>query len=143
MIRLKKTEPFSRRLNEWIENRVKNIDYHVVNRDVPPDEILKYKGKSMPISSLFCENSIYGKPEINVMSRAWHDHIHLSNNFGFDLNGEVKTAFKQASELPSDWHYERNLILIEVIAQVQYALENDSFVEDQRDFTIKTFYGVE
>lgn len=136
-IRYKKTVPFSQRLNDWIVNRAEQVNYYPVYADVPPEVLLQFKGKRFPVSELYCENTVFGDPQINVMFRAWHDDVHLTNDYGFDLNGEVLTAFKQCSELPVDWHYERELILIEVIAQVQYALSKGEFVDDQRAFNIK------
>lgn len=135
-IRYKKTVPFSQRLNDWIIERAERVNYCRCNDDVPPEVLLMFKGKQFPVSTMYCENTVFGDPDINVMFRAWHDDVHLTNDYGFDLNGEVLTAFKQASELPIDWHYERELILIEVIAQVQYAFSTGGFVEDQREFNI-------
>lgn len=135
-LRYKKTLPFSQRLNDWIIERAERVNYYPVHTDVPPEVLVQFKGQRFPVSSLYCEKTVFGDPDINVMFRAWHDDVHLTNDYGFDLNGEVLTAFKQASELPIDWHYERELILIEVIAQVQYALSTGGFVDDQRRFNI-------
>lgn len=133
--------PFSQRLNDWIVQRSSKIDYYVVDRDVSPEEIIRYEhSDTIPISSCYCENNIFGSKDVNIAFRAWYDHVHLKNGFGFDLLGETQTAFAQAAELPHDWHYERNLILIEVIGQVAYFELNKEFVSDQVDFTNRTYY---
>jgi hypothetical protein len=47
---------------------------------------------NMPVSSEFCEQSIYSAPVINIAFRAWHDSLHILHGVGFDLISELETA---------------------------------------------------
>lgn len=140
-IRLKKEIPFSNRLNEWIRNRVKSIKYIEVDKD-EFDSFEAFKKDAalnngvMKISTEFCDNTIFGSSEINVMFRAWHDEIHIKLNEGFDYMAEARVAFAQISELPEDWREEKLLIISEVIGQAAYHEKTGKFVDNQRQFTI-------
>lgn len=139
-IRLKKEIPFSKKLNEWIKDRASSIKYKAIRglKEVSFDQFkenTRLNGGTMHISSDFCENTIFGDPEINVMFRAWHDEVHLKLNEGFDYMAEARVAFAQISELPEDWREEKLLILSEVIGQAAYHEKTGEFVDNQRDFT--------
>lgn len=47
----------------------------------------------MPVSSLYCENTIYTSPDTNYAFRFWHDihHIHLGLTFALDDEYEVSS----------------------------------------------------
>lgn len=137
---LKPTEPFSQRLNDWIKNRTENIMF--VSGNFPEVDFKTFKSQTandgyMKISNEFCENTIFGDVETNVAFRAWHDSIHLELNEGFDYMEEARVAFKQIAELPQDWEFERQLILIEIIGQAAYHNKTGNFVPNQRLFTIE------
>lgn len=138
--RLKSSAPFSQRLNDFIIERVKDVKFISNNWDELEFEEFKLFTQVngfMPISNQFCDNTIFGDPEINIMFRAWHDSIHLELNEDFSPMAEVRVAFKQISELPEEWLYERQLILMEVAGQVAYNdKHNGAFPENQREFTI-------
>lgn len=54
---------------------------------------------SMPVYSGGCEGNIYGAPEANYAFRAWHDSIHIKEEFDFSLDGEVKSSNKHLEVL--------------------------------------------
>lgn len=139
--RYKNTIPFSQRLNDFIIERTKGINY-VTFIDLEEVDFNTFKEQTkslgyMLISENFCENTIFGDKYINIAFRVWHDSIHLELNEDFSPMSECRVAFKQAAELPEDWYFERNLILTEVMAQVAYNDKNNgAFPENQREFTI-------
>ena len=73
------------------------------------------------------KNTIFGYAKINHMFRCWHDYIHITQNFSFDEIGEKNTAIYQKNQLPINWAFERELILIEVSGQVDYFVKNNRF----------------
>lgn len=145
---LKKTVPFSSRLNEWIANwydRNKVFFRFTKHDDFDPEDIEgtfqrhKKRFEESGVISIWTgasEGTIFGDPTINHKFRAWHDYIHLTHNLGYDFIGESITANVQASQLPNDWLFERELVLCEVVGQAQYNMMTGEFVEDQRQFTV-------
>jgi len=139
LLRLKASTPFSQRLNDWIVNRTNNLKFTVeCGEEMSFEEFKKATKKHgyMPISGDHCDNTIFGDPYINILFRAWHDAKHLELNEDFEYMSEARVAFAQCAELPEDWHLERELILIEVIAQAASHQKTGEFVENQRAFTI-------
>jgi len=137
--RIKSNVPFSQRLNDWIVNRVAGIKFVPYNGEELSFEEFKQeyaKNGYMYISTENCEDSIFGKSHINVLFRVWHDSIHIELNEDFDYMAEARVAFKQCAELPSDWLFEKQLIMCEVIAQASYHQKTGNFVANQREFTI-------
>lgn len=45
---------------------------------------------AMPVSSLFCTNIIYDKPEHNYEMRFWHDTLHVQTGLTFSLDDELE-----------------------------------------------------
>lgn len=138
-MRLKSTEPFSRRFNEWILKRVESIPY--IQGDFEDVSFEQFKAESldngyMKIDNKHCENNIFGSVDANVAFRAWHDSIHIRLNEGFGYMEETRVAFVQMNELPEDWHEERNLVMCEIIAQAAYHEKYGQFVPNQRIFTV-------
>lgn len=133
-----KTAPFSQRLNDFIINRVKSINYVAGSfKEMDFEELKRLyleKGK-LYISRDNCQNTIFGSPEVNIMFRAWHDQVHIDANEGFEYMQETRVAFLQAAELPEDWHFEKMLILAEVVGQAAYHEKTGGFVPDQIQFT--------
>lgn len=135
-------QPFSKRLNDWILKVASDIPYKVVYDDSVTgsfESIKRYIQDNgvIPIDGNNCENNIFGSKDVNIAFRAWHDLTHIKMNEDFSPMGETRVAFKQASELPKDWWYEKMLIMSEVSGQVTYHDKHGDFVEDQREFTKK------
>ena len=138
--------PFSPVLNEWIKNwyeKKKDIFVFIDEDDFTPNDIEGYFNMCkkrfyndgvIHVYTGHSENTIFGYAKINHMFRCWHDYIHITQNFSFDEIGEKNTAIYQKNQLPINWSFERELILIEVSGQVDYFVKNNMFVEDQRLF---------
>jgi len=142
-LRIKNTIPFSERLNEWIIERAKSIDY-VSGADFDEVSFEDFKEAYlsdgyMKISSLHCENNIFADVSVNIAFRAWHDQVHILLNEGFDYMGEARVAFAQCSELPNEWGLEKQLIMVEVVAQAAYHEKYGDYVPNQREFTKSVF----
>ncbi len=55
-------------------------------------------GVPLPISNLYCEDSIYFAPSDNVAFRFWHDTAHVALGVSFSLEDELELA---------QWHLEQ------------------------------------
>ena len=146
--KIKDNTPFSPRLNKFIENKFKEISHlikfvdkddfddndtertfiHHLDRYATHNEIHVWTGSS--------DKTIFGDPVINHKFRAWHDYIHLTKRLGYDSINESIVAKIQINQLPDSYLFEKELINIEVIGQVQYMKKKGLFVENQRKFTI-------
>ena len=125
------------RLDKWIRARVSGVKYVVgefaeVDFNTFKEETAK--NGYMKISNVNTENTIFANSEIAVMSRVWHDLIHILLDEDFSLKGEATVAFYQAAELPEDWHEERALLLTDIIGQRLYYTKNKQFVGNQKEF---------
>lgn len=146
--RLKADVPFSRRLNQYIEDWFDKYSHCFVfvdeddfdeddlegtfkrhtERFLAENKIHIWKGSS--------SSTIFGSEQVNWKFRAWHDFIHLTEGFGYDFIGESIVAERQIAMLPESWLFEKELVRIEVVGQAQYLSYNGVFVEDQRRFTV-------
>ena len=132
-------KPFSYRLNAFIIERTKNLKFEAVKNlnEVSFFEFKKnfcIEGK-MLISSDFCKNTIFGSEKVNILFRAWHDDQHLKLNLGFDYSEEMAVCFSQLNELPTNWIFEKKLIISEIIGQALFHKKTGQFVGDQIKFT--------
>ena len=135
-LRYRHNVALSPRLNEWIIERAAKIKWHP-SSDAPSNlEDLKAVADDIPILDQFNEDNIFGDPDVNMMFRAWHDSVHIKHDLPMDLLGETRAAFIQAAELPSDWWFERFLLMTEITGQVCYYEVHNNFVNTQRAFTI-------
>lgn len=55
-------------------------------------------GDPLPVSNLFCEDTIFTEPSVNVAFRAWHDYHHCILGLSFDLADEWELTL---------WHLDR------------------------------------
>lgn len=145
--RLKQTAPFSQRLNDWIENwfdNHKHIFKFVDTDDFDSDDIeatfKKHTARFQTEGVIHIwtgasDNTIFGEPTINHKFRAWHDFIHITQGYGYDFVGESICSVIQQSQLPNNWHFEKNLIHCEIVGQAQYFMLHGEFLKDQRKFT--------
>ncbi len=98
------------------------------------------------VSSLHCDRTIYGDPEMNLAARAWHDACHILANAGFDDAGERKVCALQQTQLATVYGDAssllfRRIIEAEVIGQLEYKEENGFFPIDQRKFVLEDMGG--
>ena len=148
--RLKSSVPFSPRLNLWIEKWFKLHQTLFVFTD--KDDFFDAKSIQETLQ-LYVEHfnstntiliwngassdNIYGSEKGNLMFRCWHDYIHITHRSGFSFAGESIVASIQCSMLPSDWIFEKELVMIEILGQNQYYSVHKEFVKNQRQFAIE------
>lgn len=145
--RLKLSVPFSDRLNEWVLNWFKknesifvfsdeddfNSDLETtLNRNIETFE----KTNKIFVNSNNCQNSIYSNETINLYARSIHDYCHIKYKLSYNFFGESLVANLQANMLPKDWLFEKQLILIDVIGQLQYFHKHKVYLLNQRKFCI-------
>lgn len=56
-------------------------------------------GEPLPVSSLFCESTIYDSPEDNIRFRYYHDVRHVRLGLSFNLDDELELAQWHLDEL--------------------------------------------
>lgn len=148
LMRLKKSVPFSERLNEfivqWYEKRKKMFVF-TDKDDFDGDDLegtlkrhierFRETGK-IHVWNGASDNTIFGDATVNTYFRCWHDYIHITSGYGYDLFGETMTMEAQRSMLPSDWKFERELIYSEIVGQALYFQHYGYFLADQRQFTV-------
>lgn len=146
LIRLKKNEPFSIKLNIWVENWFKQhkrffefseIDDFDLYEQKEYLEMLKKrfnKEEKITVWSGCSENSIFGDSKINTYFRAWHDYNHIKHNLDFTFESETLVCSIQISELPSHYYFEKMLLYSDIIGQNLYFKENNEFPTNQRLF---------
>jgi hypothetical protein len=139
LIRSKSTVPVSQRLNDWIIERTKHIKHEVVSYEFNDsfEELKRTYTETgvIIVNDLHGDKTIYGDRRVNALARVWHDYHHVMLDTPFDQLGETRTAFSQIAELPDDWHFERMLVLCDIIGQTTYHSVHGCFVDDQRKFT--------
>lgn len=135
----------TKRLEYFIIDRVQRLKIDFLESDNVDtfDKLKDYYSKSnrLPVWKGASENTIFSRPEINWYFRAWHDLIHLENNYDFSPLGEINTCIEQINELPNEWSYERNLLIAEVIGQVMHFEAFKAFPDNQVEFTKQFLNG--
>ncbi len=56
-------------------------------------------GESLPVSDLFCDDTVYLDPKTNMAFRFWHDISHVRLGLSFDLVDELELANWHLAEL--------------------------------------------
>jgi hypothetical protein len=158
--RLKNEIPFSRVLNEYIEQKfealkkecgykiffVTDEPYFISNRtqkqafDAMVYDI-NYRNK-LYVWTGASECTVFGEPVINWKFRAIHDSIHIKNNLDFSAQSELIVNYLQQQIFCFDGlpEFERQILNIETAGQVLYYCKNESFPENQRKFAISELY---
>lgn len=147
-LRIKKTIPFSQRLNDficaWFEQNKEKFIFTDVD-DFNENDIeatfeahkKRYREtKKIHIWTGAGENTIFGSPEVNAKFRAWHDYIHIIYNLGYSITEESIVCDIQRDMLPKEWSFENRLIECEIKGQAYYFYKQNKFVKDQRHFTV-------
>lgn len=145
--RLKPSTPFSNRLNEWVLNWfTKNQSLFIFTEDDDFDSDLQatlnrnietyQKTNKIYVNANNCQNSIYGDEMINLYARSIHEYCHIKYNLSFNFFGESLVANIQASMLPKSWFFEKKLILIDIVGQLQYFHKHKKYVNNQRRFCV-------
>jgi hypothetical protein len=146
LYRLKKTEPFSIRLNEWIVNwfEDKKDVFEFTDIDDFGDylqaeylrKIVQYyqDTKKIKVWTGDSELTIFGDKKVNSYFRAWHDLTHIKYNLDFSFESESLVCAAQIAELPDDFNFEKQLIFADVIGQNLYHHKHAKFPDNQRIF---------
>lgn len=56
-------------------------------------------GEALPVSDLFCDDTVYLDPKTNMAFRFWHDTSHVRLGLSFDLVDELELASWHLAEL--------------------------------------------
>lgn len=144
--RYKSTEPFSQSLNKWVESEFEKIakDFIIgfVSYDPYEDAEQMFNDMDngvMMVSNLYCNNTIFGSPEINCKFRVVHDFLHYKHKLSFSVSDECKVNHYQTTEAYKAKlsKFDIALLNIETVGQVIYYDTNNDFPTNQRDFTIQ------
>jgi len=151
--RLKNTVPFSEKLNnfisEWYENNKDIFIFTEVDNFNPEDISATFEAHKKTFNTTgkihiwtgCSEGTIFGSEEINHKFRAWHDFTHIKNNLGYSQTEEAIVSDIQKNELPKNWIFEKDLIHAEIVGQAHFNFLNNSFLNNQRKFTIEYFFS--
>lgn len=96
-------------------------------------------GDPLPVSSLYCEDTIFTEPHVNVAFRFWHDVAHCELGLSFSLPDEWELALWHLSQLevaglgPQTTEYE--LLRMDLLGQVILLGIAQRFPFNQGDFT--------
>ena len=150
--RLKTSVPFSINLNKWVEYEFNLLPFKVVFVDSEPYESFEQMFTDFEamgvlyISTLHCENTIFGDPLVNQKFRAIHDFQHILHELDFSFESELIVNYHQnriALQSGLLNKFDRELLNIETAGQIMYFRQYGIFPDDQRQFAInelnKTF----
>jgi len=108
--------------------------------------------KPMQISREGADTSIYGNRYINLLARAWHDHLHLRHHKSFSEEDELFIARQQRgimfntlvlNGIPKERARQAaDLIFADIYEQVKYYYKHNEYVPDQISF-IKDHFGIQ
>lgn len=90
----------------------------------------------LPVYDQACNNTIYLKPEDNVLFRAWHDAIHLEKGLSFKPVDEIQVGLEHCHQLRligAPTHV-INAVYFDVVGQIEFYSKHGQFVVNQRQF---------
>lgn len=61
-------------------------------------DLSKSSGKPLPVSSLYCDTTIFPTPELNYAMRFWHDTFHMDTKLTFSLDDELELGLHHLRE---------------------------------------------
>lgn len=102
----------------------------------------------MPVFNGGCENTIYSKPEVNHAFRAWHDSVHLAENYDFSRGDEIRVGLCMMQQARRDTlltQADIDAIVYDVIGQTEYYWHNGRkrFISNQALFVGACFkFGI-
>lgn len=143
--RFKAEIPFSDTLNRYIEIefqklaktiQIQFVDYEPYQSYIEMVERFN-REKILLISSLHCENNIFGSVAMNCKFRALHDYDHIKQGLNFTPEQELILNYNRLQEASAHLNkFDLTLLNIETAGQIKHYLETGSFPENQRLFTI-------
>ena len=120
-----------------------------INKNAPNtyQDLCKFKTDhlSLPIYNGNIDDSIYDDGYVNVCGRAFHDRMHLHNDYDFSFKGECLTWVAQSKYILKNYNHLFSLtelmaviyiLYIEIVVQAIYLFKTGSFVENQKEFTL-------
>lgn len=137
--------PFSKRLNnfvlEWYEENKEKIVFSEIDEFETTDyknafTLMKdrYENTGKIMITVGKSDTVFGNSDIHDKFRAWHDYSHIMCNCGFDVGGESIVASTQASKLPEDWLFEKEMIIALICGTNQYYKIHKDYIVNQRQF---------
>lgn len=105
------------------------------------------KTKRILVWSGASDNTIFGDEEVNWAFRAWHDWVHLTQNFPFTTAGEAAACHFQIAQLKKVYGDSQEterwaaIIIAEVKEQTEYFEHTGNFVDDQRAFNLHDLHS--
>ena len=91
---------------------------------------------SMPVFNGGCEHTIYDSAETNYAFRAWHDSLHLANNYSFSREDEIKVGLihMQQARRAGLSKRDQDTLIADTIGQIEFYYLHKQFVIRQADF---------
>ena len=91
---------------------------------------------SMPVFNGGCEHTIYDSAETNYAFRAWHDSLHLANNYSFSREDEIKVGLihMQQARRAGLSKRDQDTLIADTIGQIEYYYKFGRYVENQAKF---------
>ena len=86
------------------------------------------------------DKSIWSDIRVNLAFRAWHDYIHIINDFPFTFEGELRTYVEHCKQLRAIYGVNNeteewcHLLYAEIMGQLEYKELHGDFPEEQRQF---------
>lgn len=91
-------------------------------------------GQRIPVGARHSERTIWSRPAVNSLFRAWHDSIHLASCRGFGLEDEI--AVWRTMDRWIEGEECRAYLFAESVGQIRYYEAHGYFPEDQRAFVL-------
>lgn len=90
----------------------------------------------LPVFDGGSDNTIYPDVATNHAFRAWHDSIHLANDYSFSREHEIKVGLihmqqARAAGLPKS---DQDILIADTIGQVEYYYNRGDYVKNQAAF---------
>lgn len=141
-------EPLSRTLNDLILKAfadtflqplasvsVQFVNYEPYDNFEQMNNDMVFFGR-LKISTLHCENTIFGNPVINQMFRAVHDVLHQVYKLDFSHESELMVNYyqNQIFKKLGASQFDLDLLNIETAGQIVYHKKHNDFPKDQRLF---------
>lgn len=89
-------------------------------------------GQRIPVDTAHSIHTIWSRPEMNWIARAWHDSCHILLAAGFEQCGELAVARAQCAQI--EGKPERAIMWAETAAQAAYRMRYGRFPARQRAF---------
>ena len=90
----------------------------------------------LPVWDGGCDSTIYPDARTNHAFRAWHDSIHLANDYSFSREHEIKVGLihMQQARRAGLSQRDQDMLIADTIGQVTYYYERGAYVENQAVF---------